>query len=375
VKSIVLLPYCPWPADTGAKVDMWKYLEVLKEMGECKIISAARKPVGAGWTDEHRKEIERRGFSVVLREDELKTLSFSQIAGLTYASFCQALGMDRAFGHSNPYHRYAFPAEWWKRHTEGADIAVLNYSYFAWLPCACPKVVVLHDLWSDYMWEGPELETRELMTADLVIALSSDEMTRLKQRGIKRMHWSPPSVEQAEFSDSANVALVGSASKFNYEGLKWLESAVIPDGLKIRVYGGLSTAVRHPAFLRMGKYDDSKQPYQDCGIIAVTTVQGMGVQIKTVEALAYGRAIVARKGAMRGFPKSAEPAWVEVDDPQEMVKCIAQLRNDRIESERWAAKARDYYNQFLDSRKIKQDLSAACWSVISDREKISIDRG
>ena len=319
--------------------------------------------------------MERLGFSVVLREEETKTLSLQQIVGMAYASLFKLLGIDRAFGHSNPYHRYAFPAELWKRHTEGVDLAVLNYSYFAWLRCACPKVVVLHDLWSDYMWEGPEQETRDLMTADLVIVISCEEMTRLKQRGLKRVHWSLPSVEQTEFSDSADVALVGSASKFNREGLRWLESAVIPDGLNIKVYGGLSASVKHPAFLPMGRYNDLKQPYRDCGVIGLTTVQGMGVQIKAIEALAYGRAIVARKGAMRGLVKEREPAWLEACDPQEMVTCIEWLRKDRVECKKWAVKARNYYNQFLDSRKIKQDLSVAYRSVVLDSQTSVMKRG
>ena len=217
-------------------------------------------------------------------------------------------------------------------------------------------------------------EIRRLAASSEADDTFMEEMNRLKQRGIKKILWSPPSVEQAGFSDNTDVALVGSASKFNREGLRWLESAVIPDDLNIRVYGGLSAYVKHPACVRIGRYNDSKQPYRDCGIIAVTTAHGMGVQIKTVEALAYGRAIVARKGAMRGFPTGEEPAWLEADDPQEMVKYIERLRRSRSEREEWAEKARKYYNQFLDSRKIKQDLLEAYINIVSDGQTPVMER-
>jgi len=51
----------------------------------------------------------------------------------------------RTFGHSNRYYRYAFPEAWWLSKTRGTDLAVVNYSYWSWLPCRCPKVVVLLD--------------------------------------------------------------------------------------------------------------------------------------------------------------------------------------------------------------------------------------
>ena len=43
-----------------------------------------------------------------------------------------------------------------------ADLVVVHYSYWAWLPCAAPKVVALLDLWSDVMrwWNRREIEDR-----------------------------------------------------------------------------------------------------------------------------------------------------------------------------------------------------------------------
>jgi glycosyltransferase involved in cell wall biosynthesis len=357
LKSVTLLPHCPTPADTGGKVETWKHLEALRGMGSCEILSAATKPVGAGWSPAQRREIEGRGFVVRLREEECRR-SPIQWAGIGYAALCKVLRLEQAFGHANPYHRFAFPPGWWARHAEGADLAVIHYSCWAWLPCAVPKVVVLHDLWSDAMrwWNGRE--TEELGTAQLVVVISQDEELKLRARGIERTLWSPPLVEPADLPDSGRAGLVGSLNPSNREGLRWLEGAAksLPGG--IRVYGSLAAAVRSPFLNPVGRYGDRYAPYRDCGIALLTTGQGMGVQIKAVEALACGRAIVARRGAMRGLPPSDE-AWIEVSTAEAMIEAASRLRSDPSERSRLAAAAREYYRRHLDHRRIRAELHEA----------------
>lgn len=357
MRSVALVPHCPWPADTGGKAETWKHLEVLLELGGCDILSAATRPVGAGWSADQRRQVAGRGFGVVLREDE-RGRSPIQWAGIGYAAVCKALGLERAFGHANPYHRHAFPASWWARHAAGADLAVIHYSYWARLPCTMPKVVVLLDLWSDVMrwWNRREIE--ELKTAQLVVVISTDEEQSLRARGVERILYSPPLAEPAEFPESDRIGLVGAPTLFNREGLRWLERAAAPPGGEIRVYGGLSAAARAPFLAGFGRYAGRYDPYRDCGVVLMTTSQGMGVQIKAVEALACGRAIVARRGAMRGIPPSEE-AWIEVATPQEMVEAAFGLQRDGAKRSRLGSAARAYYDRHLDHRRIRDTLREA----------------
>ncbi len=357
MKSAVLLPFCPWPSNTGGKVEMLKHLKVLRELGECVILSAGGKPVGTGWSPEKRREAEKQGYNVVLREDECR-LSFRQVAGIGYAAVCKGLGMETAFGHSNPYHRYAFPEEWWRKHTEGADLAVIHYGYWAWLPCSCPKVIVLLDLWSDVMRFWNRHETDDLKTADLVVAISKDEEEKLKKRGIHTTLWSPPAVAAVQLPDSASVGLVGAATAFNREGLDWLAGAMGHPDLGIQVFGRLASYATNKRFIPVGPYDDQYEPYRQCGIILMTTVQGMGVQIKGIEALAAGRAIVARKGAMRGLPEE-KGAWIEVDSPGEMIETAKRLQENASERGQLAIAAKRYYNKHLAHDQVLSNLRNA----------------
>lgn len=354
MKSVVLVPYCPYSPDTGGKVEMVKHLELLRELGPCKILSASSRPVGAGWTETALAETRRRGFEVVLREEGQRRLSIRQKAGICYAAIAKGFGMEKAFGHANPYHRYAFPADWWMRHTEDADLAVINYSYWSWLPCACPKVVVLLDLWSDYMWGGHRRESEGLADSDLVVVISVDEQKKLNARGIKRTMWSPPFVEEKDCGDSAAISLIGSGSRFNREGLRWLSrGGKWPEGMHL--YGGLAAYCKNANVSRRTAYDEWNEPYSECGIVLMTTQLGMGVQIKGIEALACGRAIVARRGAMRGLPPG-DGAWIEVASPAEMLQTAERLQKSRAERAAISAAARQYYHRHLNAAGLKQKL-------------------
>ena len=356
MNSVVLTPYCPMPADSGGKAEMWKHLDVLRGMGSCTMVSAATKPVGAGWTPEKRADAKRRGFSLVLREDARRGRSFRQFGGIAYAALAKGLRMEKAFGHSNPYHRHAFPADWWLEQTKKADLAVINYSYWAGLPCACPKVIILHDLLSGFMWEGPRREIEDLKTADLVIVISKDEENKLNRLGITRTMWSPPAVPGMDCPDSDRIGLVGSSNASNREGLRWLARSVSLSG--VRVYGGLAAFASGPGFIRVGRYESTDAPYLECGVILLPTALGMGVQIKSIEALAAGRAIVARRGAMRGIPPG-DGAWLEVDTPEQMMEEAGRLVRDAAARKLLGRHAHNYYERHLNSDQIRADMARA----------------
>lgn len=365
MKSVCLTPYCPLPANHGGKVEMMKHLDILRSLGHCTIVSAATRPVGMGWNAKASKDLEDRGFSVKLREEGCPNKTVMQWIGLMYAIICKGLRLERAFGHTNPYHRYAFPPRWWKSITEDADIVVINYSYWSWLPANCPKVVVLLDLFSGLMWGGIVRETEDLRTADLVVVISKDEELELRRRGINNVLWSPPLVRPGNFPLTNRIGIVGSANPLNQEGIEWLGTVSPPENIAVNIYGALSGFVNWPAAEKIKSYQDPYQPYQDCGIILLPTALGTGVQIKVVEALACGRVIIARRGAMRGIPDSRE-AWVEVESPAEMWEQAEKFARDGGIRSIQAQKSREYYEKYLNHEQIHGNLCKA-YSDLANR--------
>lgn len=279
-----------------------------------------------------------------------------QLWGILYAALAASLNMKRAFGHCNPYHRSAFSRSWWENVSNNAELSVINYSHWASLPTVGKKVVVLHDLFSDYMWGSPQKEIEDLQAADLVVVISTDEEAKLNKRGIHRTIWSPPCVPETVMPKSTNVGLIGSKNRFNIEGLKWLSRNANKMPRTIRVYGVLGHMIEDARFQSVGVYEEWSQPYTECGIILLTAKSGMGLQIKGVEALACGRVIVARRGAMHGLPDDKEGAWIDVDTPEEMIEVVNRLRDDDIFYKRQSEKARFYYRKYLDCRCIHDQL-------------------
>ncbi len=354
MKSICLVPYCPWPADTGTKVEMMKHLHLLNSLGTCTIASARGKPVGFGWTSEAESELRSQGFDLVFREDAV-AFRLVWLIGFAYAQMCTVLRLDRAFGHSNPYHRFAFDQSWWSRITRGMDLAVCQYGFWGRLRSDCPQAIVIHELLSSYHYEGHAREVREWRDADLLCVVGHDERGMLEERGLKHVLWSPPAIAPADLPLTLDVGLIGTKAPQNMEGLRWLEQADAPDGLTIKVFGNIASEVTSPMFDPVGRYGANSEPYEACGIHLMTRDDRPGLQIKVVEALAFGRAIVARRGSMRGLPEG-EAAWVEVETPEAMLREALALQQDSGRREALARRARQYYALHLSETGILDAL-------------------
>jgi glycosyltransferase involved in cell wall biosynthesis len=367
IRSAILLPYCPLPVNTGGKREMWQCVETLRSLGPCRIISAARKSVGAGWTPEIVVQLRAKGYEVVLREDDYPYPTFKMFLGIVWGAFFKSIGEHRAFGHANPYHRWAFPPKWWKKHASDIDLAVITYSYWAYLPTPCPKALLLLDLWSNTTWTCPERETADIAKCDIVFVISKTEEKHLNNRNIINTHWSPPAVSRCDLPYPPVVGLIGSCSTFNREGLKWLLKSKIKPLSKVRIYGELAKRAKSNIFIPAGSYDDDFQPYRECGIMLMTTVLGMGVQIKSIEALASGRAIIARRGAMRGIPPG-DGAWLEVDSPEEMIMTANALLQDTSARETLGMRAHEYYENHLNKTRIQANMVSALMTLATQRD-------
>lgn len=365
MKSVVLIPYCPWPPDTGTKVEMMKPLQVLRELGPCTIASARSRPVGAGWTEDSIRALRDQGFDLVFRE-ETDRRHARQIPGMLFAVFCKALRMERAFGYGNPYHRYAFTEQWWRKVTEGADLAVMQYGFWARFRSACPQAVILHELLSNYQWGGSRRETRDLAKADLVVVVGYDEEATLRERGLRHVLWSPPAVPAASFEVTPEIGMISTLAPQNMEGLQWLQST--KNGAEapfVHVYGSAAKVVSAPFLKPVGRYEDRFDPYRRCGIQLLTRDDRPGLQIKAVEALACGRAIVARRGSMRGLP-AGDGAWIEVTSPEEMLVAAKRLRENAEERETLGRAANAFYERHLDEQRILDHLKKAFQGLVKN---------
>ncbi|MFH0780840.1 MAG: glycosyltransferase [Pseudomonadota bacterium] len=362
MKSLVLVPYCPWPPDTGTRVEMMKHLDVLKDLGECTIVSARQKPVGFGWDEKSINVLKERGFSLLFRETSQR-FTVLNILGSLYALVCKSLKLDKAFGHSNPYHRWAFSRKWLNSLSKGYDLCCMHYGFWSDFDVQCPKAVVVHELLSNYHWENYSKEVKDFKKSNLIIVVGHDEEVTLRKRGLTSVLWSPPAVKCNQYPVNAKVGLIGTKAPQNLDGLRWLEQAENYGTLRIHVFGNLADELKKPNFEPVGRYGAQSEPYAKCGILLLTRPDRPGLQIKAVEALAYGRVIIARKGSMRGLPEGKD-AWITVETPEEMIQVAKRLEMNPKEREQLAIRSREYYMKYLNYDLIIQELREAYLSLL-----------
>ena len=81
MKSICLVHYCPWPADTGTKIEMMKHLNVLKDLGSCTIACTRVKPAGFGWTTEAEAALREQEEEDAVDEGKVVLVATLDLAG------------------------------------------------------------------------------------------------------------------------------------------------------------------------------------------------------------------------------------------------------------------------------------------------------
>jgi glycosyltransferase involved in cell wall biosynthesis len=236
----------------------------------------------------------------------------------------------------------------------GVDLVVIDHAQTAWamsaLPPALPRAYLAHNvehhLYSDNATAGRGLrrlvylrEARRVRALELqaftaaagVWALSADDASALEVLGAPgpvRVFAPPPVVTRVEGSPEADVVLLGRWSwAANSVGLEWFLDQVVahlPPTLRVEVAGVGAERFhgRHANVTIVGSVDDAARFLSRGRVIAVPARAGAGVQVKTLDAIAMGRPVVATSLAVRGladFPPTVRVA----DDPIAFAQALA----------------------------------------------------
>ncbi len=127
-----------------------------------------------------------------------------------------------------------------------------------------------------------------------------------------------------------DIGIIGSWTwKANKYGLEWFFQAVyphLPKNISIQVAGSGAgwLAERYPNVKYCGFVTDAQAFMASAKVMAIPSISGGGIQIKTLDAIASGSLIVATTIAMRGildYPSAIEIA----DEPEYFAHCLIQL--------------------------------------------------
>ena len=281
---------------------------------------------------------------------------------------------DKRFGRPAPYSiavDLSRPdCEFLARHVrDRADVLLLDYAFMT--PCiphvhrpGVPSIVIMHDLFSARGPQFDNLNKRDsaaviseademalLSAADLVVAIQADEAAivrdRLPGRRVVVAPMAATSVGQAHLGDADTVLFVGSQTAPNIDALQWLIEEIWPSILRRRptarllVVGSVMWAYspRVPGVEYLGVVSDLGRLYEGAGVVISPLRAGSGLKVKLIEAMGWGKAVVATSVTAQGIQSLVENAIVIADSSAAIVEETLRLMSDQDRRRHYATAA------------------------------------
>ncbi len=183
--------------------------------------------------------------------------------------------------------------------------------------------------------------------------------SNLEGAGKVKVYPLPPGMEQLPnkpISKEFDIGLIGSWSwKPNEESLQWFLQNIYPllsPNLSIHIAGrGVDwISDKYPKINYQGFVPNSQEFMAQARVVAIPTLSGGGIQIKTLDAIASGSFIVATTVALRGI--SDPPSTVRVAENAEEFANLLTTAVTLPCTQKSFNEAKDWYrkrrNQFLD---------------------------
>jgi hypothetical protein len=218
------------------------------------------------------------------------------------------------------------------------DLTLIDHAQMAWAAPGGPHVYLAHNvehqlyagLAQGHGWRARagrreaatmrSVEARLCREARAVWTLTGDDARAFESMGTRALAFdvpvgAPPSPGGAEF----DVGLLGTWTwQANAAGVEWFLRDVqprLPGGVSVEIAGAgsLEVAGEAPNVRARGRVPDAVGFLQSARVIAVPSVAGGGLQIKTLDAIASGRPVVATPVALRGIADPPPTVTIATD--------------------------------------------------------------
>jgi glycosyltransferase involved in cell wall biosynthesis len=217
-------------------------------------------------------------------------------------------------------------------------------------------------------------ELAQMRKADLLIHLNAEEAEEFRALLPKNKHaLLYPAVPAAPTEPGGeDIVIVSSNNSANVESAIWFLREVAPalGNLSIKIAGSVDAGVKARApdlYVRykewfLGRVDDPGEVYACAKLVLLPTIDGHGLSIKTVEALASGLPLVSTTLAFRGMSEAAlrlEGVTV-ADAPQEFVDAVkrAAALPARRPEQRERSATRGFYDVHFSAAAYERNLLA-----------------
>jgi glycosyltransferase involved in cell wall biosynthesis len=215
-------------------------------------------------------------------------------------------------------------------------------------------------------------ERRALLKADVIIAIQSREAVLLKDLVPERevilagmdLNVVVGAPEQDAIRDS--IVVVASDNALNVHGFKAFLTECWPiikrahPQATLHVVGKVGDACRVEDFAirYSGWVDDLALIYREASVVINPTVAGTGLKIKSVQALAHGKPLVAWPNGVEGLNYVGEAPFRECRSWQEFAGAVVTLLKSDLERRTLAERALAYATREFGADKVYASLRA-----------------
>ena len=118
-----------------------------------------------------------------------------------------------------------------------------------------------------------------------------------------------------------------------------------------------------------GWIDDLDQVYREASVVINPTVAGTGLKIKSVQALAHGKPLVAWTNGVEGLDYDGEPPYRECRSWQEFGDAVVALLRSDEDRRALAERALDYAKREFDAEKVYAELRACLENPVAPSQR------
>lgn len=188
-------------------------------------------------------------------------------------------------------------------------------------------------------------EISGLERADVAVAIQEEEEKYfreiIKSEVITVGHLVRCEKTEVKVPVSNRILFVGSDNPVNRDAIRFLSDEIMPAVLaeipsaKLVIAGRLGNVVNDAAFIeKSGFLEDIKEAYDNCDIVLNVRRFGTGLSIKTIEALGFGKPVIATEAGAMGLNQLENIPFLRADSSEEIVKSILTLlKNDELRME------------------------------------------
>jgi polysaccharide biosynthesis protein PslH len=243
------------------------------------------------------------------------------------------------------------------QNAESFETVLIEYVFLSKLASLFPQgvrtVIDTHDIFGDrhkhYSKNGlsptwfattPGEEIHALNRAHAVIAIQNEEAEYLRRRGSLEAfcvgHLPAHALVPLPDPGGTRILCVGSANPINIQGLKWFVELVLPEiraaipSCELAIAGPAGQTRTWPdGVLVLGELESLVPAYTEATVVVNPVIFGTGLAVKVIEALSYGKPVVASVAGARGLDPELAAAIRVAQNHSTFARHIVELLQNK----------------------------------------------